>query len=222
MRGHSALLSVLVKRWKLETHTFHLSVSEVIVTLEDVTYIFGLPVNGEPVTRRSNSSHQFLVENCIAFSGREPSPQDHVLGKVNLAWVRQCKDTEPCDMQESIERYVRDHIFYMLRTVVFSNKSTTSLNSMFLRLTGPQNHDRRARNIQWVTLWISSYYSTLQIGEDIVDFHPLQVYFDCYTQHYGDHLRLSDRVAGGEADANEPYDQQEEVAESQEPNPPHE
>ncbi|RYR16009.1 hypothetical protein Ahy_B04g072996 [Arachis hypogaea] len=62
------------------------------------------------------------------------SPQDHVLGKVNLAWIRRCRDTEPCDTQESIERYVRAHIFCMFGTVVFPDKSTTSLNSKFLPL----------------------------------------------------------------------------------------
>ncbi|RYQ98527.1 hypothetical protein Ahy_B07g086260 [Arachis hypogaea] len=81
MRGHSALLSALAK-WRLETHIFHLLVGKVTVTLEDVTYILGLPVNGDPVTGRSDSSHQFLVENCIACFSREPGPQDHVLGKM--------------------------------------------------------------------------------------------------------------------------------------------
>ncbi|KAL4356521.1 hypothetical protein AHAS_Ahas09G0095000 [Arachis hypogaea] len=100
--------------------------------LEDVSYILGLPINGETITVRSDSSHQFLVENCIAYFGREPGPQDHVLGKVNLAWVRQCRDTEPCDTQESVERYVWAHIFCVLRTVVFPNKSTTSLNSKYM------------------------------------------------------------------------------------------
>ncbi|XP_020963936.1 serine/threonine-protein phosphatase 7 long form homolog [Arachis ipaensis] len=94
MRGHSALLSASVERWKPETHTFHLSVGELMVTLEDVSYIFGLPINGEAVTGRSDSSHQFLVENCIACFGRESDPEDHVLGKVNIAWVRRCRDTE--------------------------------------------------------------------------------------------------------------------------------
>ncbi|KAL4314210.1 hypothetical protein AHAS_Ahas15G0062300 [Arachis hypogaea] len=85
MRGHSTLLSTLVERWRPKNHTFHLSVGEVTVTLEDVTYILGLPVNGEPVTGRLDSRHQFLVENCIACFGRELGPQDHILGKVNLA-----------------------------------------------------------------------------------------------------------------------------------------
>ncbi|QHO54782.1 uncharacterized protein DS421_3g59810 [Arachis hypogaea] len=134
MRSHSALLSALVERWRPETHTFHLPVGEVMVTLEDVSYILGLPINGEPVTGRTDSSHQFLVENCIACFGRKPGLQDHVLGKVNIAWVRQCRDTELCDTQESLERYVRAHIFCVLGTVVFPDKSTTSLNSKFLPL----------------------------------------------------------------------------------------
>ncbi|XP_016195952.1 serine/threonine-protein phosphatase 7 long form homolog [Arachis ipaensis] len=134
MRGHSALLSALVERWRPETHTFHLPVGEVTVTLEDVSYILGLPINGEAVTGKSDSSHQFLVENCIACFAREPGPDDHVLGKVNIAWVRRCRDTEPCDTQESLERYIGAHIFCVLGTIVFPDKSTVSLNSKFLPL----------------------------------------------------------------------------------------
>ncbi|XP_072076810.1 serine/threonine-protein phosphatase 7 long form homolog [Arachis hypogaea] len=104
MRGHFILLSVLVERWRPETHTFHLPVGEVTVTLEDMSYILGLPINGEAVTGKSDSSYEFLVENCIACFGRESGPQDHVLGKVNIASVRRCRDIKPCDTQESVER----------------------------------------------------------------------------------------------------------------------
>ncbi|QHN91897.1 uncharacterized protein DS421_17g578980 [Arachis hypogaea] len=107
MRSHSALRSALVECWRPETHTFHLLVGEVTVTLEDVNYILGLPINGEAVTDRSDSSHQFLAENCIVCFSREPGPNDHVFGKVNIAWVRRCRDTELCDTQESLECFYR-------------------------------------------------------------------------------------------------------------------
>ncbi|KAL4327908.1 hypothetical protein AHAS_Ahas13G0147100 [Arachis hypogaea] len=55
-------------------HMFHLPVSKVTVTLEDVTHILSLPVNGELVMGRTDSSHQFLVENCLACFGRLPGP----------------------------------------------------------------------------------------------------------------------------------------------------
>ncbi|RYQ99859.1 hypothetical protein Ahy_B07g087869 [Arachis hypogaea] len=303
----------------------------------------------------------------------EPGPDDHVLGKVNIAWVRRCRDTEPCDTQESLERYVRAHIFCMLGTIVFPDKSTVSLNSKFLpqlrnfhrisgyswgaanlahlyrslcrasrynckeidgplillfvwawermpflapiprdqhgnigveslaptyeiytaahydfrrglddmgiddfiwrpyigvgipdglephmfmcstqsplvsfeciewhatdrvrrqfgmqqlppgpafnlgrdhckRLTGAQNHDWGQIYSQWVNRWTFDRYNTLQLGEEIIDFHPLPVYYDWYTQQYGIHLRLSDRVPSGEIGADEPQQQQKEPA----------
>ncbi|QHO01909.1 uncharacterized protein DS421_13g419240 [Arachis hypogaea] len=341
MRGHSALLSALVERWRPETHTSHLPVGEVTVTLEDVIHILGLQVNGEPVKGRLDSSYQFLVDNCVACFGRQLGPNDHVLGKVNLHWVRQCRDSEPCDTQESIEWYVRAHIFCVLGTVVFPDKSTASLNSKFLpllrdfyqisryswgtaslahlyrslcrasrynckemdgplillfvwawermpfmapiprnqlldigvplarrwshwrrhtrytrrstaqfsvqftwqpyievdvsvdlglnlfmcstksplvsfeciechptdrvrrqfgahcrRLSGARHHDWRDWTKEWLDMWRSGCYDTLQVGEEIVDFHPLPLYYDWYTQQYGGHLRLSDRQEG--------------------------
>ncbi|XP_072076775.1 serine/threonine-protein phosphatase 7 long form homolog [Arachis hypogaea] len=327
MRGHSALLSALVERWRPETHTFHLPVGEVTVMLEDVSYILGHPINEEAVTGRSDSSHEFLVENCIACFGREPGPDDHVFGKLHIAWVRRCRDSEPCDTQESLERYVRAHIFCVLGTIVFPDKSTVSLNSKFLpllrdfhrisgwshwrrhtrniqrstahfrrglddmgvddfiwrpymgvgildvlaphlvlcstqsplvsfeciewhptdrvrrqfgmqqlppgpafdlsydhckRLTGAQNHEWGRIYIQWVNRWTVDRYNTLQLGEEIIDFHPLPVYYDWYTQQYGIHLRLSDRVPGEQVGADEPQQQQEEPAGPHQEVPPHE
>ncbi|RYR43021.1 hypothetical protein Ahy_A08g039448 [Arachis hypogaea] len=200
---------------------------------------------------------------------------DHVLGKVSIPWVRRCRDTEPCDIQESIERYVWAHIFCMLGTVVFPDKSTTSLNSKFLPLfrdfyrisayswgaaslahlyrslcrasrynckemDGPpillfvwawermpfltpiprdqlvdvsiqlaqrwchwRRHTRYTRRpierfrralddmefddgeiySEWVNRWRFDRYNTLQLGEEIIDFHPLLVYYEWYTQH---------------------------------------
>ena len=72
------------------------------------------------------------------------------------------------------------------------------------RLTGAQNHDWREIYSQWVNRWRSDRYNTLQLGEEIIDFHPLPVYYEWYTQQYGIHLRLSDRVAGKEVGANKP------------------
>ncbi|KAL4327926.1 hypothetical protein AHAS_Ahas13G0148900 [Arachis hypogaea] len=123
MRNYFALLSALVERWRSKTHTFHLLVGEVTMTLENMTHILGLPINGEPVISRTDSSHQFFVENCFTCFGREPGPHDHVLGKVNLVWVRRCRDTKPVTRRSPLRGMV-----------VFLDKYTTSLKSKFFPL----------------------------------------------------------------------------------------
>ncbi|CAH9144413.1 unnamed protein product [Cuscuta epithymum] len=45
-----ALLTALLERWRQETHTFHLPVCEVAVTLGDVVVLTGLQVDGGAVT----------------------------------------------------------------------------------------------------------------------------------------------------------------------------
>ena len=48
-----ALITGLVERWRAETNTFHFPSSEATVTLEDVAYIYGLPVDGPLVAGRT-------------------------------------------------------------------------------------------------------------------------------------------------------------------------
>ena len=45
------LISVLVDRWRSETHTFHLPYGEKSITLDDVEVILGLPIDGEVLVR---------------------------------------------------------------------------------------------------------------------------------------------------------------------------
>ncbi|XP_071727127.1 serine/threonine-protein phosphatase 7 long form homolog [Rutidosis leptorrhynchoides] len=45
-----ALITALVERWRPETHTFHFSVCEAIVTLQNIQVLWGLPINGQHVS----------------------------------------------------------------------------------------------------------------------------------------------------------------------------
>ena len=47
-----SLLSALVDRWRPETHTFHLPCGEMAPTLQDVSYLLGLPLIGTAVGPR--------------------------------------------------------------------------------------------------------------------------------------------------------------------------
>jgi hypothetical protein len=43
-------ITMMVDRWRLKTHSLHLPCGEMMVTLEDLAMILGLPIRGRPVT----------------------------------------------------------------------------------------------------------------------------------------------------------------------------
>ncbi|QHN82579.1 uncharacterized protein DS421_20g697100 [Arachis hypogaea] len=104
IRRHSALLSAIVKMWRPEIHSFVMPAGEVTVTLEDVLHIFGLLIDGEVVTSWTDRNQNFLVNQSMAIFDSEPV------------------------------RYVRCHIFCLLGTTFFVDKSTTYGHAKYLPL----------------------------------------------------------------------------------------
>ncbi|KAK1646035.1 hypothetical protein QYE76_063840 [Lolium multiflorum] len=63
----------LVDRWRPETHTFHLRAGEMTPTLQDVSMILGLPIQGEPLCMNTASDGwRQQMGNLI---GRDPRRQ---------------------------------------------------------------------------------------------------------------------------------------------------
>ena len=94
-----SLLTCLVDRWRRETHTFHFRWGEMAPTLQDVSYLLGLPLAGRPIGPLE-APPNWEVEMMHRFQGINPSasPFDSEDHGPKLDWL--------------LDFQVRSHISY--------------------------------------------------------------------------------------------------------------
>ncbi|QHO30719.1 uncharacterized protein DS421_8g235610 [Arachis hypogaea] len=158
IRGFHPMLAALVERWRPETHTFMLPIGEVTVTLEDVANIFGLPIDGEPVSGWTDSSNDFVQSQGIAVFGRVPSVSQNAKSYIKLGWVRRIRDAKLLDTEESIRRYVRCQIFCLLGSTLFTDKSTAYAHAKYLPLL---RDFERIHTYSWGSACLAHLYRAL-------------------------------------------------------------
>ena len=78
------MIIALVERWRPETHTFHLSVGEAIITLRDVAILTDLPVSGRAVTGPTPSHTKERIHRMF---GVLPLNEAMVGSSVKAKWM---------------------------------------------------------------------------------------------------------------------------------------
>ncbi|QHN97709.1 Serine/threonine-protein phosphatase 7 long form like [Arachis hypogaea] len=136
IKGQSAMINALIERWRPETHTFHFSVGECAVTLEDVALILGLPTNGLPVTGPTMSSFEALEAECLHQFEIAPRNTDCRGSFIKLKWFRGLKDRIVLNDDVHMQMYVKCHIMLLFGTILFADKSGAVGNSCRLQGDG--------------------------------------------------------------------------------------
>ncbi|XP_070057447.1 protein MAIN-LIKE 1-like [Nicotiana tomentosiformis] len=137
-----SLTTTLIEQWEPETHTFHLSIGDATITLQDVEHLYGLPVDENPVALlnaiREYTGLQYL-EMLQRLTGFQPPDETVFIGasRLQLMPVRQHLEAMRADITDDapelhIHRYTRLLMFLMFGGFLFPNTSGNLVSLRFL------------------------------------------------------------------------------------------
>ncbi|KAJ9553724.1 hypothetical protein OSB04_017769 [Centaurea solstitialis] len=132
-----ALITALVERWRPETHTFHLPIGEVTVTLQDVQVLWGLRIDGEAVTGCDRKwEFDTKVDMCQRLLGITPTATDFKRAQLKIITVRDVLTTEFPDnaSNEQCMRRARAYILVLLGGAVFADSNDNCVHMNLLAL----------------------------------------------------------------------------------------
>ena len=126
------LITCLVERWQPETHTFHVPVKEMTITLQDVAIILGLRIDGPGVT---GTCVLDVVELCGELLGVTP-PADALKGyAISIRWLCQQLSTPGPNVDEvDLERSSHGFILALMGSFLFADKKGVHVHMCFLAL----------------------------------------------------------------------------------------
>ncbi|KAK5802825.1 hypothetical protein PVK06_030450 [Gossypium arboreum] len=146
------LISALIKRWRPETHTFHLPCRECTITLEDVQLQLGLSVDGYVVTGSAQSADWGAV--CYELLGAIP---DNINGgRIEMGWLRDTFPEPDNDLTE-LER-IRYAQAYILEIIGGYLMPDLSRNRVHLRWLLKLVDFRAAGELSWGSTVLATFY----------------------------------------------------------------
>ncbi|XP_072148053.1 protein MAIN-LIKE 2 [Setaria viridis] len=154
------LLTAMVDRWRPKTHTFHLTCSEMTVTMQDVAMVLGLPLEGLPVTGIIQSENwRDMVELHIGIRPPEPEEGDNSkkTSGVSSAWLREQFSVCPPGVTDKVvERHACVWLWHFVSTFLLTDVVGNTVSWMGLPILG-QNRDN-IRGYSWGSTVLACLY----------------------------------------------------------------
>ena len=126
------LITCLIERWQPETHTFHVPIEEMTITLQDVVIILSLRIDGPAVTRTCVLD---VAELCGELLGVTPLADALKGSVISIRWLCQQLSTPASDVDDvDLERSARGFILVLMGSFLFANKKGVHVHLCFLPL----------------------------------------------------------------------------------------
>ena len=127
-----SLISVLIERWRPETHTFHMRCGECTITLQDVSVLLGLRVDRATLISSTNLDWADLCEELLGVRPQECELQGSV---VKLSWLAHHfsqLNNHDGNVQQ-LERFTRAWILKFIGGVLFVDKGSSKVSLRYLQ-----------------------------------------------------------------------------------------
>ncbi|XP_020254351.1 serine/threonine-protein phosphatase 7 long form homolog [Asparagus officinalis] len=125
------LLIALMDRWRPETNTFHFRMGEATITLQDVSVILGLRIDGPCITGTDSDVWPRRCEELLGVA-----PETMPRGTIKLKWLRETFSVPlPVDApQILVDQHARAYIMHMIGTILFPDSSKDKVHARWLPL----------------------------------------------------------------------------------------
>ena len=132
LKINSSLITALIERWRPETHTFHMRCGKCTITLQDVSVLLGLPVDGAPLIGQTNLDWAELCEELLGVRPQEGELQGSV---VKLSWLAHhfSQINNHDGNVEQLQRFTRAWILRFIGGVLFVDKSSSKVFLRYLQ-----------------------------------------------------------------------------------------
>ncbi|KAH1198040.1 Serine/threonine-protein phosphatase 7 long form [Glycine max] len=139
LKINATLISALIERWRLETHTFHMRCGECTITLQDVSVLLGLRIDGAPLIGPTNLDWTGLCEELLGVRLQERELEGSV---VKLSWLAHHfpKLNNHDGNVEHLQRFTRAWILRFIGGVLFVNKSSSRVSLRYLQFLRDFEH----------------------------------------------------------------------------------
>ena len=160
MTLNNSLISALVERWRRETNTFHLPLGETTITLDEVSLVLGLQIDGDPVVG-PKVGDEAAMDMCGRLLGKLPSAANKEVNcsRVKLNWLKRTFSECPEDASSDVVKcHTRAYLLYLIGSTIFATTDGDKVSVKYLPLF--EDFDRAGR-YAWGAAALACLYRAL-------------------------------------------------------------